>query len=266
MNVMPELPDVESFRNYFAGGALKRRIDRVKVYDKRALGPTSARRLDRRLHGRCFIDAWRHGKWLLAPTDGDVVLALHFGMTGMVKYHDKGEGPPEHTRVEMRFVGGLSLDYVCQRMLGEVMLVDSADELIKERQLGPDALAVDRRQFGEIFAHKRAMAKSALMNQKNIAGLGNIYVDEILFQAHVHPRRRLDKMADKDIDKLYRTMRRVLTTSIDRGCDARDCPCTWLVHRRGEDRKCLRCGRRIRRSIVNQRGTFHCPGCQPKRK
>ncbi len=263
---MPELPDVEGFRNYFARGSLHRRIDRVRVYDKRALCSVLARRLDRRLHGRCFRDARRHGKWLLAPTDGDVVLAMHFGMTGMVQYHHTGEELPPHTRMEIRFVGGHSLDYVCQRMLGEIILVDSVGDLIATKDLGPDALDVDRRRFREIFARRRAMIKPALMNQKNVAGLGNIYVDEILFQARVHPRERLNKMTDRTIDKIFRATRRVLTTSIDRGSDARNCPRAWLIHRRARGEKCPRCGGRIRRSVVNQRGTFHCPRCQTKRK
>src|SRR6266436_10198670 len=180
---MPELPDVEIFKRYFDATSLHQRIIGVDVRSAYVLKAVSGRELARRLKGRCFESSRRHGKHLFVRTDGDLWLRLHFGMTGSLRYFKDEEKAPPHTRVLFLFAGDYRLAFDDQRKFGEVGLIKNVDEFLKKRVLGPDALDVDLVEFKKMFTKHRGAVKSILMNQTLIAGIGNIYADEILFHA-----------------------------------------------------------------------------------
>jgi formamidopyrimidine-DNA glycosylase len=264
---MPELPDVEQFKRYLSATGLHRRIARTELTDRRALGGgrhtgQSPKALRRALEGSQLSDLRRHGKWLFVRLSGGGNLALHFGMTGHLAAFGEAGDPPRHTRLLLRFEDGGHLAYVCQRMLGEVAVVHDAEGFLADRGIGPDALELDREGFRRRVGGRRGSAKSTLMNQGILAGLGNVYADETLFQARVNPKTRMDRLSDERMDRLFGQMRRVLTTSVERGADARDLPARWLCHRREAGRACPRCGRGLRRVWINQRSTYYCPRCQ----
>lgn len=260
---MPELPDVEVFRRYLTATALHQPIERMEVRDDYLLREVSARTLRRHLAGRSLTGTRRHGKWLFADTDGDRWLILHFGMTGRLEYSKDPGRVPEHTRLLLHLAGGYHLAYDSRRKLGEVGLTGHPDAFIERLGLGPDALGLPRERLEEILDSRRGTLKGLLMNQEALAGLGNVYSDEVLFQAGLHPRREIGDLDRNDRARLHRQTQRVLEMSIDRKADADRFPATWLTPHRREGRPCPRCGTPIRKARIVGRPCYFCPGCQP---
>jgi formamidopyrimidine-DNA glycosylase len=259
---MPELPDVETFRRRLAHTGLHREIGRVEVRDPTMLQGVRRDRLRRALRGHELTTTRRHGKHLFARTDG-AWLVEHFGMTGYLHRADSDEALPEHTRFVLHFRDGRSLALVDQRRLGSVGLVDDPDRFVADEQLGPDALAVTEAELGEILAGRRGGLKSALMDQRLIAGIGNIYSDEILFQARLHPELPAGDLDAAAHRRLHRQLRRVLRTAIDRQADPRRLPRSWLLRHREDGAACPRGDGKVRRLRPHGRGAFYCPACQP---
>ncbi len=261
---MPELPDVERFKQYLDATALHRELTGVDVRDAGILEGVSARQLRSQLKGRTFESTSRHGKFLFVHMPSAPLLVLHFGMTGYLDYARQGRDPPEHTRVAFDLADGFRLAYVCQRKLGLVTLTDDAQAFIEQHELGPDAL--DEQLTSEAFCNRlsgrRSAVKSALMNQAIVAGIGNVYADEILYQARLMPDRSLDDIDAATTKKLYRTMRRVLKTSIRHHAEIARLPRTYLLRHRDADGRCPRCGRELKKTKVSGRGTWFCPDCQ----
>lgn len=261
---MPELPDVAAFKKYLDATSLHQKISRVAVRDSRVLRCVSARKFRHVLNGSSFVSSERHGKNLLVELDSGSWLRLHFGMTGYLRYFSVHADEPQHTRALFSFARGFHLAYVCQRMLGCLLLCEGSLDFAKEQGLGPDALNLSLKQFRQIMKGQRGSLKTTLMNQKVIAGLGNIYSDEILFQAGLQPMARVGDLDDKDIGKLHQTMRRVLRTAINHDGDATKFPRSYLIHSRGEGEPCPRCFGQVVREKISQRSTYFCPACQQR--
>lgn len=258
---MPELPDVETFRRYLHATALHQKVAEVRVRNRRVLAGVSPSRLKETLQGACFDQTDRCGKYLFVQTDSGPVLVLHFGMTGHLEY-EKDRTPGKHDRLLFDFDNGYSLAYVCQRLLGKVSVVDSVEQFTHDNHLGPDALAIGADEFTRRLQKSRATVKSWLMNQKLIAGIGNIYSDEILFQSHLAPNRKAGAFGKKETERLYRQMRRVLETAIERKADPSRMPSSWLLPHRQEDNTCPRCHGQVSKTKVAGRTTYWCPKCQ----
>jgi formamidopyrimidine-DNA glycosylase len=257
---MPELPDVEGFREVLASCAQGKRIKRVEVNDAGVLHGVSAGRLSRDLEGRRFREPERHGKWLLARTDGPTVL-LHFGMTGQLVCCGETDPPHPHDRVVFT-VGRDHLSYRDQRKLQGLWLADDDDVARILEDQGPDALSVDRAEFDELLSRRRSRIKSALTDQSVLAGLGNLLADEILWRARLHPERRADELTDDERSRLHTEMRRTLRSSVRAGrVPTRK---SWLTGRRDDPNpRCPRCDGPLSRKRVGGRGTVWCPRCQP---
>src|SRR5437867_5244175 len=231
---MPELPDVESFRRYFDATSLHQRIDDVDVRNAYVLKGISGKELARRLKGRRFESTRRHGKHLFARTDGGTWLRLHFGMTGSLRYFKGEEKAPPHTRVLFVFAKDYRLAFDDQRKFGQVGLLEDVDEFLRKRALGPDALDIDVAEFKAKLARHRGAVKSILMNQRLIAGIGNIYADEILFHARIHPATQIARLGNKHINRLFAAMRHVLEKAIEYQADVDRMPQSWLLPQRGK--------------------------------
>jgi formamidopyrimidine-DNA glycosylase len=260
---MPELPDVEAFRRFFREHAMERTVGRVVVTDPMIVRNAHPGALDRALRGRTFEDPGRHGKWLVAWTDGPALL-LHFGMTGDLIWSGDEPDRHRHDRVILEFEGGGELRYRNMRKLGGVWLAhDPAEAAEVMGGLGPDALDLGRRQFGELLSRRRGALKALLMDQRFIAGVGNLLADEILWQARIHPRRTAATLDSTDRDRLYDELRRVLSRWVaGYGAVPRGGP--WLLATRGEpEATCPRCGTPLSRTRVSGRTTYFCPSCQP---
>lgn len=242
---MPELPEVESYVQLFARHAVGQTVARVRVLDDRVVAVRKGA-LARALVGRRFTDVRRHGKHLFARA-GEVWLRLHFGMSG-----DLTTEVERFARVVFDFESGARIVFDDMRLFGVVDLVPDPDIFIRERGLGPDPLTIGLRTFRERIAGRRGAIKALLLSQSLIAGVGNLYADETLFRAGIHPRRGADQLSDDDVRAIFTTMRRVLRDAIagrDRG---------FLVEEREEGARCPRCGGTIQRTVVGGRTTYFC--------
>lgn len=265
---MPELPDVETFRRRLQRHGLKRKITKVGVNDRRILREVSARRLSSALKGHKLVTTRRHGKHLLARIGGNGWVVFHFGMTGALETGRSSEPQPRFTRIRLEFADRTYLTYTSKRMLGAVRLAEDAEAFIAGHKLGPDAL--DRRlrpaDFAAALAKRRGAVKTALMDQSLLAGMGNIYVDEALFQAHLHPKLLADRLTPKQIKRLYRAMRRALSTAIAHDVGVKNglksLPRGYLLRRRSRGAPCPRCGTAISTLRLGGRQTYYCPNCQ----
>lgn len=261
---MPELPDVEIFKRYLDATSLHQRIDDVDVRNAYILKQTSARELALGLKGRRFESSRRHGKHLFVRANNKVWLRLHFGMTGSLEYFKNDERAPRHARVIFIFANNHRLAFDDQRQFGQIGLLKDVDEFLKNRALGPDALKIDLTEFKKILGKHRGSVKSILLNQKLIAGIGNIYADEILFRTHMHPATEISRLNDKLLTKLFRATRYILERAIAAKADVNQMPKSWLLPRRGKDGKCPRCGRQLKSSRIGGRTAWFCPHCQKR--
>jgi formamidopyrimidine-DNA glycosylase len=250
---MPELPEVEMSARYFARHALGQEIERIRVLDPRILGT----RKIHRLAGRSFRSVRRHGKNLFAEA-GDLWLRIHFGMTGDLLYYR--DQPPRFARVIFDFQNGAHLAYEDMRLFGVVDLVASPDDFIRQRGLGPDPLDPTFRlaDFRRLLAKRRGRVKALLLSQDMIAGIGNLYADEALFRASIHPRRPADRLTRDQAKALFHAIRRVLNETLDFQSRDTDYPGRFLVQHRREGDRCPRCGGTIRRTVVASRTTYYC--------
>ena len=260
---MPELPEVETYARYFTSHALHQRIARVHVRDERILADIRKETFVRKLKGRAFTEVRRHGKHFFAcatarPSDRateDHWLHLHFGMTGDLKYYRDSADEPRFSKVIFDFDNGAHLAFEDVRLFGLANVVDSPDAFIAARGLGPDPLdrSFTYKRFADILDKRRGAIKSLLMSQEIIAGLGNLYADEILFQSSIHPRRTIDRLRDAEKRAIFDTMRRILRTALER-----DLPPRSLFHHREEGERCPKCEGTLRRTVVFGRTTYYC--------
>lgn len=266
---MPELPDVEVLRRYFDSTALHQEVGSVEVRSETVLKDITPQVLGRKLVGDSFGTTERHGKFLFAGLEesGDWVV-LHFGMTGGLKYDRQVEKEPQYGLVFFHFRNDYSLAYVMTRKLGEVRVIADPDGFIEARELGPDvyADAFTLETFLELLRGRRGMVKSAMMNQRIMAGIGNVYTDEILFQAVIHPKTKVNDLSEEDLRTIFQQMKRVLQTAIDHQADPGDYPESYLTPLRGEPgADCPQCEGKLERIEVSGRAGYYCPGCQEKR-
>jgi formamidopyrimidine-DNA glycosylase len=261
---MPELPEVEIFKRCLDATSLHQRIDDVDVRNTYILKKTSARELTRRLKGRRFELSRRHGKHLFVRADGELWLRLHFGMTGSLQYFKNDEQAPRYARVLFVFANNHRLAFDDQRQFGQIGLLKVVDEFLKEHELGPDALDLDLREFRKTLGKHRGAVKSFLLNQRIIAGIGNIYADEILFRVRMHPATEISRLGYKALTKLFRAARYILGKAIAAKADANQMPKSWLLRHRGKGGKCPRCGRTLKSARIGGRTAWFCAHCQQR--
>ena len=261
---MPELPEVETFRRYLDSTSLHQRITNVDVRDAYVLKRVSARELARRLKRRRFENSHRHGKHLFVRAGDELWLRLHFGMTGSLEYLNDDQAAPKAARVIFRFADNCRLAFDDQRKFGEVELIEDVDEFLQTRGLGPDALGISFSQFKAIVGKHRGAVKTILLNQQLIAGIGNLYADEILFRARMHPATEAGRLSDKDLRQLFRAMRSVLEKAIALKTDFNRLPKSWLLTHRGKRGRCPRCRRALKSATIGGRTSWFCAHCQKR--
>jgi formamidopyrimidine-DNA glycosylase len=257
---MPELPEVETYARYFARHALEQPIVRVDVRDERILGEIRRDAFARKLKGGAFASVRRHGKHLFAAVPSkDTWLHLHFGMSGDLAYYRDGERP-RFARIVFDFAHGAHLAFEDMRLFGVADLVSSPDAFIADRGLGPDPLdpKFTFAKFAALLERRRGAIKSLLMTQEIVAGLGNLWVDETLYLASIHPRRPIDRLKPAEVKTIFTTMRRLLRDVIARRERGRTMPSQSLYEHREAGERCPRCGGTIQRTVVFGRTTYFC--------
>lgn len=263
---MPELPDVESFKRYLNKTSLHKKIKNADVKNSKILGKVSPKKLQGILKDNKLKSSKRHGKNLFIELNKKWLI-MHFGMTGNLKYYKNMDEAPKHTRLLINFTNGYHLAYDSQRMLGKIDLINSVNEYIERKKIGPDPLEdnLSSKQFFKILENRKGTIKSALMNQKIIAGLGNIYSDEILFQTDLRPDSALKKLSEKDLNNIYKKMNSGLKKSIEKNAEPEDLPETYLLHNRKEGKDCPKCSGKIKKKTINGRSSYFCNKHQKKK-
>lgn len=265
LETMPELPEVETIARMLAPRLEGRRVRRVEVFASEIV-QGDAHRLSERLRGRVVEQVCRRGKYLLVRLDG-AVLTLHLGMTGRLRWGGRA-GP--HTRAIVVFDRGRLL-FDDPRKFGSIEAGEGPSP--RTAKLGPEALGISVRELAARLGGRRAPIKTLLLDQRILAGVGNIYSDEALFRAGIHPLRPAGRLSLDEVQRLLRALRRVLREAIAAGgssvsdyTNADEEP-GWfqLEHRvyRRTGLPCPRCGTPIRRIVIAQRSSHFCPRCQP---
>ncbi|MCS4134096.1 Fpg/Nei family DNA glycosylase [Salinibacter ruber] len=261
---MPELPDAVVYRRRLADAALDRPIADATVVDPRILGDgLEPHRLGEVLRGRTLTDTHRHGKHVFVRYGEETGwLALHFGMTGRVQVVPDGT-MPEYAYVQVHFEDGGALAFECPRKFARVRLVDTPDAFVEAKDLGPDARRADVDTFLAPFASRRGAIKGRLLDQSVVAGLGNIYADEALYQEGIHPRTTVPELSETDLRGLYDAIQRVLDAAIavDADPEALDPDRFMLPHRYG-DEHCPKTGVPLETETVSGRTAYVSPARQ----
>jgi formamidopyrimidine-DNA glycosylase len=261
---MPELPEVETQLRYFRKTALGSCVERVIVTAPNIIKRPGARAFGRGLLRRCFVEAFRRGKYLIVALDDGRALILHFGMGGDLSYYRSPNERPDYTRIEFIFSNGWRLAFTCPRKICRVLLVDDVSQVPALKEMGPEPLgAAFRLAFFErlIEERPRRQIKPLLMDQKMIAGVGNIYADEILFEASVRPDRLASTLSEEEIKRIHRETRRVLRRSI-RTAGEEEFPADFLVSRDARGAACGVCGQAIEKKRIGGRTSYFCSHCQ----
>ena len=262
---MPELPDVENFRRYLDSTALNKTVDHVECLDEKVLGNCSAQSLGQALsHGR-MTSTRRWGKYLFAELNNGRWLDFHFGMTGFLRYF---KGAPQdreaaYDAVRFVFTNEYTLALNARRKLACVRLVENPEGFAEKQGLGPDALSVSEDGFLALLDGRRGSIKTLLMNQSVMAGIGNEFSDEILFQARTHPTTPADRLDKNRRRQLYLTMNDVLTRAIECGAEPRQIPADFLTPHRADGETCPRCAHALKTIKAAGRSAVVCEQCQP---
>lgn len=260
---MPELPEVETFKRDLDANALDQPIKTVCVGVPRLLHGITPQGLGRRLHGRALDSTRRHGKHLFARVGDAGWLVLHFGMSGRLQYAKAPDPLPQDAQLLLLFENKAGLAYIAPRKLGRIDWTGEPDDYIAARGLGPDALAIDGATFRDLARGRRGGVKSWLMDQGSLAGIGNIYADEILFQARIRPARAVTELDDDTLQVLYEVLHRVLRQAIRARADPLAMPRDFLLSHRRACGRCPRCGGSLATTRIDGRTAYYCPSCQP---
>jgi formamidopyrimidine-DNA glycosylase len=276
---MPELPEVETIRRGLDREVVGKRVKTVQVTGTRTVRRQPKKLFISKLEGAKITSVDRRGKYLVFKLDTGDLLVVHLGMSGQLLRAQAREAPPKHTHVVLTFTQGGQLRFVDPRTFGEVFIT-APDELTKEipelASLGMDPVdePIPWVKFREMLLGRTTKLKPLLMDQSFIAGLGNIYSDEILWEAGLRHDRTPQSLSTMEIRRLYRAIVEVLHEAVKhRGSTLGDQQYVDLHGRPGEfqelhqvyDREglaCRRCRITIVREKLGSRSTFYCPNCQ----
>jgi formamidopyrimidine-DNA glycosylase len=273
---MPELPEVETIRRQLEPEIVGRRIEALEVVDPRWTEPVPAAEVERACASRRIDALGRRGKYLLVGLEGGRWLVMHLRMTGNLVLAD-ADREARFLRVSIRLDDGRRLLFSDARRFGTGIVVvdDELEDYLRSRAgIEPLSDALTAEAIGQLAAGRRAPLKSFLMVQSGIAGIGNIYADEALHRAGLHPLSPAGSMRPAHAEALRAGIVATLEAglanggaSVDDYRDARgeqgSMQDEFLVHTR-EGEPCPRCGEAIRRIVLGGRSTYFCPGCQKR--
>lgn len=257
---MPELPEVETFKRYLDKTSLNQIIKSVKVIDNRVLEIDESY-LKKSVINNKFKSSTRYGKYLLVSL-GQKYLIMHFGMTGDLEYYNKKDDEPKFSKVIFHFNNNFNLAYTSRRMFGRLDIADSIENFIEKKKLGPDAFKMSLEQFKEALKRRSAIIKNALLNQGFVAGIGNIYSDEILFRTKLNPRTTIDSLDERKVKELYNNIKEVLQFGIEKQGDLSTYPDHFLIPHRKKEEHCPICKNEIEYVDLSGRRGFFCSNCQ----
>lgn len=268
---MPELPEVETYRRYLEATSLHQPISDVYVEDTKLLTADYDTLLTT-LRQRQLVGSRRIGKNLFVATDSPYWLHLHFGMTGDLAYYRGDEDTPRFARIVFKFANGFRLGFLCPRKFERVGLVQDVEAYLQRKQIAADALEISPEALAQVLNRKKAPIKPVLLDQRTVAGIGNWIVDEVLFQARVHPEQAAHTLRPDQIAGIHAAIQEVLHTAIEHEAQYGLFPTKFVIHARAwgaspypndyQHEQCPRCEQPIAQSRVGGRSTYYCSRCQ----
>ena len=269
---MPELPEVETIvRQLRARGIEGREILSIKINWPRTVEPLSVQSFSGQVRGTTIRRISRVGKWMMFSLSSGQTIMIHLRMAGSFSME-----AGRHDRIILELSGGQRLYYRDTRKFGRWTLVDDPTEILGK--LGPDALTrqFTYAYFSQILRRRHRMIKPLILDQAIVAGLGNIYADEALWESGIHPQRLSDSLSDEELTALFKAIKQVLRigvtnrgTSLGAGqTNYRDVDGASGGHREQvkaygrAGQPCKRCRTPLQKTVVAQRGTTFCPACQ----
>jgi formamidopyrimidine-DNA glycosylase len=272
---VPELPEVETVRRAIAPSLEGATIERAEIRDPRLVRPFDPDIVAAELVGERVLEVGRRGKYLIVRFDAGRSLLVHLRMTGSLRTAERGAlADDPHTRAVLKLDNGSDVAYRDVRRFGTWELFDERDlKPYLAARLGPEPLgSLSAARLGRQLEGRRAPLKSALLDQRTIAGLGNIYVDEALWQSRLHPLRPAGSLDGEELTRLHRAIRAILRKAVARqGSTLRDYALPdgaygsmqdeFRAYGRGGE-PCDRCGAPLVRIVVGGRTTVYCPDCQ----
>lgn len=273
---MPELPEVETVRRRLAPALEGRRFEQVRIDDPRLTRPLDRDEVARELEGERVAHVDRRGKYLIVRFDSGRALLIHLRMTGSLLHAAAGKLPDDpHRRAVIRLDDRSDVAYRDVRRFGTWLLLEPDEvEAYVAARVGREPLgeAYKAKHLAERLHGRRAPVKAAVLDQRTVAGVGNIYADEALWRARIHPLTPAADLTADEVRALHRALRRALEQGIARqGSTLRDYRTPdgepgamqheFKVYGRGGE-PCERCGTPIEKIRVAGRGTWYCPSCQ----
>jgi formamidopyrimidine-DNA glycosylase len=267
---MPELPEVETIKNELSPYLIGRRFTDVIFYDAKLVRQASVEEFRRKLIGEKINSLERRGKYLIFHLSGSIVLIIHLKMSGALLLNP--EQTDRHARVIFQLDNGSQLIFTDRRRLGAIWVMENELPIIGK--LGPEPLTPEF--TAELLAKRlqkhKAPIKAVLLDQAFIAGIGNMYADEALFAARIHPLREANSLSPKEIKNLQKAIVDVLRSAIDsKGASVNTykrpdgqfgtAHSNFSVAHRG-GKQCPTCGTTIQRLAIRNRGSYFCPKCQ----
>jgi len=274
---VPELPEVETVRRRLEPVLTGRTFDHVDIFDSRLVRPYEPAEIAAELTGEHVASVERRGKYLIVRFESDRVLLVHLRMTGSFQHGDAPLDDDPHRRALVQLDDGTEVGYRDVRRFGTWLVVEPGElDAYLSTRLGVEPLEAlfTTTRLRDVLAKRRAPIKAALLDQRTLAGMGNIYVDEALWRARIHPLRPAETLDKDELRRLHRAIRASLEAGIARqGSTLRDYRLPdggsgsmqheFKVYGRGGE-PCDRCATPIAKSRVGGRGTWFCPACQPQ--
>lgn len=274
--IMPELPEVETIVRGLRKTVSGKKIKGIKIVPCRVLQNSSAY-LKRNLINQKIAEVNRRGKNIILHLSGGNFILIHLGMTGNLSYLNKSTPFGKHDHIELKFSDNSALRFSDTRKFGKFKLIKSnrIKNLKELRVLGPEPLEIPKNDFVKLLQKRKGKIKPTLLNQKVIAGIGNIYADEALWEAKIHPLQKVSSLSRDKLIKLHQAIQKILKKAIKAGGSSVD-DYLDLEGKEGlfqlqhkaygrEGEPCPRCKTEIKRIVLNQRSSYFCPRCQKSR-
>jgi formamidopyrimidine-DNA glycosylase len=265
---MPELPEVETICKDLSKSIVDKKIVSVIIRDKRVIKEPDSQQFEKTITGQKINKVFRRAKVIILGLEADNFLIIHLRIAGWLLYGQVDK----KSRVSLEFADGTFLNYMDQRVLGELRLVDDYKEFPFIKRLGPEPFDITAGNLGELLKKRKTNIKNLLMNQEIIAGIGNIYAQEALFMSGINPERAAYSLKDSEVKDLHRNIVAVLKEAIKNKGSSIDLyrdiqgnkggmeECLKIYDKKGQP--CCVCKTKIVKISIAGRGTCFCPHCQ----
>lgn len=259
---MPELPEVENYKRYIDQTCLEQPIIAMDCRDDRLLKQSKSD-FEEALIGQHLIETERIGKYLFLKTTGENVLVMHFGMTGRPHYYNGEDNRPQYAHIQLSFDNGYHFGFENKRKFGWWNLTNSVEQFKAEHSLSDDARDLGLNDFRAALSSRSTHIKKIIMDQSVCAGVGNWMADDILYQAQIHPKYKVEDMTNEHIKAVFEALKHVIEVAIDKEAHYADFPEYFLIHNRKDGGVCHHTRCDIEKIKVGGRTTYFSPERQP---